>query len=80
MVMLDPVFMYYQDPALWRLWHGVANASLPPDDIHRAFQERFQAGYGLCSRKFWSLRQVVGRDRRYKILDEDDQGFVFKVL
>ncbi len=80
MVMMDPVFMYYQDPALWELWHGTANAILPPDDIHRALQERFGVRFGLCSRKFQPFRDLVGRDRRYKIIDEDDEGFVFKVL
>ncbi|MCX5794805.1 MAG: hypothetical protein NTY77_04860 [Elusimicrobia bacterium] len=79
-VMLDPVFMYSWDPALWRLWHGAANVTLPPDEIHRAFRERFQARFGLCSQRSGAFRELVGRDRRYKILDEDGEGFVFKVL
>jgi len=80
LVMLDPVFMYYWNPELWRLWHGAANATLPPDEIHRALRDRFQVRFGLCSRKFEAFRDLVGRDRRYKVLAEDDEGFVFKVL
>jgi hypothetical protein len=80
MVMMDPVFMYYQDPGLWELWRGVADVTLPADDIHRALKERIGARFGVCSRRFYPFRQLVGRDRRYKILDEDGGGFVFKVL
>ena len=80
MVMMDPVFMYYQDPALWKLWHAVANADLPPDEVHKALQERFGARFGVCSRRFQPFRKLIGSDRRYKVLDEDDGGFVFKVL
>jgi hypothetical protein len=80
MVMLDPVFMYFWDPSLWRLWHDASNAMLTPDEVHRAFKERFQACFGVCGRKFQPFRDLIGRDRRYKILDEDDEGFAFKVL
>jgi hypothetical protein len=80
MVMMDPVFMYYWDPSLWRLWHDAANVLLTPDEVHRALRERFGVRYGLCGQKFKPFRDLVGRDRRYKILDEDGAGFVFEVL
>ncbi|MDD5628219.1 MAG: hypothetical protein PHU21_04080, partial [Elusimicrobia bacterium] len=79
-VMMDPVFMYYWDPELWRLWHGTANLSLPPDEVHRALRQRLKVRYGLCSQRSAAFRGLVGRDRRYRILDEDGAGFVFEVL
>jgi hypothetical protein len=80
MVMMDPVFMYYWDPSLWRLWHDASNALLAPDEVHRALKERFRAGFGVCGQKFQPFRNLIGHDRRYEILSEDGAGFVFKVL
>ena len=80
LAMMDPVFMYDWDPALWKLWRDSANALLTPDETHHAIKERFHADFGVCSQKFKAFRKLIGRDRRYRILDEDDQGFAFKAL
>ncbi|MBI5238985.1 MAG: hypothetical protein HY926_00790 [Elusimicrobia bacterium] len=80
LVMMDPMFMYYRDPKLWGVWGRVSNGILSPDETYRAFRERFGTRFGVCGRKFDALRALIGGDRRYRILAEDEGGYAFEVL
>ena len=78
-VMMDPTFMYYWDPAIWKRWSDVSNARLPPDETRRTLIETFQARFGVCGSKFGGLRALIGSDAHFSILAENKQGFVFEV-
>lgn len=79
-VMMDPTFMFYWDPAIWRRWSDVANARLPADATRRTLTETFGARFGLCGSKFAALRRMLGDDPRFRIMDENKNGFVFEVI
>lgn len=77
-VMMDPTFMYYRDPVLWKDWHDLSNGYFDADRSYRAITEEFGAHYGLCGAKSVGLRAIVGADKRFEILAEDPNGFVFR--
>jgi hypothetical protein len=79
MVMMDPTFMYYWNPATWKTWNAVANARLSPDETRDALLGTFRARYGVCGSKFWPFRRLIGADKRFEILAENASGFVFEV-
>lgn len=76
-VMMDPTFMYYWDPGVWKKWNAVANGELSPDETVRVLKETFGARYGLCGSKFHPLRVLIAHDLRFQLLAEDRNGFVF---
>ncbi len=78
-VLMDPTFMYYQDPAVWKRWSDVSNARLTPDETYRTLTETFHARFGVCGSKFAGLRALLGADPRFTILAENKQGFAFEV-
>ena len=78
-VILDPTFMYYWDPAIWKQWFDISNARLSADETHRVLGETFHARFGVCSSKFRGLRDLLGADPRFAILAENIHGFVFEV-
>jgi hypothetical protein len=78
-VMMDPTFMYYWDPAIWKQWTDVSNGRLTPDETLRTLSETFHARFGLCGSKFGTLRGMLGADPRVAILAENKQGYVFEV-
>ena len=78
-VMMDPTFMYYWDPAIWKRWTDVSNARLTADETRRTLAETFHARFGVCGSKFGRLRALLGADPRFAILAENEQGFVFEV-
>jgi hypothetical protein len=79
-VLMDPTFMYYWDPAIWRKWSDVANARLEPAETARALKETFGARFGVCGSKFSGLRYMMEDRKRFKILAENENGFVFETL
>ncbi len=79
-VIMDPTFMYYWDPAIWRKWSDVANARLAPAETARALKETFGARFGVCGSKFSGLRVMLEDGKRFKILAENENGFVFETL
>jgi hypothetical protein len=78
-VMMDPTFMYYWDPAIWKQWSDVSNARLTPDATIRTLTGTFHARFGVCSSKFGGLRVMLGADPRFAILAENKNGFAFEV-
>jgi len=78
-VMMDPTFMYYWDPTVWKRWSDVANARLSPDETVRALTKTFSARFGVCGSKFHELRSLIARDPRFHVLQEDRNGYLFTV-
>jgi len=78
-VIMDPTFMYYWDPAVWKKWFDVSNARLTPEETRRTLTETFGARFGLCSSKFAPFRRLVDADPHFRILAEDARGFVFEL-
>ena len=78
-VMMDPTFMYYWDPAIWKRWNDLSNGRLTRDETRRTLTETFHARFGVCGSKFAALRALIGADPRFTILAEDKQGYVFEV-
>lgn len=78
-VLMDPTFMYYWDPAIWKRWFDVSNARLTPDETRRTLLETFHARFGVCGAKFGGLHAMMRADPRFSILAENNQGFVFQV-
>ena len=78
-VMMDPTFLYYWDPGIWKQWFDVSNARLTPDETLRTLTDTFHARFGVCGSKFAGLRALLGADPRFKILAENKQGYVFEV-
>lgn len=79
-VMMDPSFMYYWDPAIWKKWTDLAHARLSADETRRTLKETFQARFGVCGKKFTALRALLGGGPFFNILAEDENGFVFEAL
>lgn len=79
-VLMDPTFMYYWNPAIWRRWTDLANARLTAGDTARELKETFGARFGVCGHKFSGLRSLMEDDKRFRIIAENEHGFVFKTL
>lgn len=77
-VIMDPTFMYYWDPAVWKEWHAVANGLLGPAETRRALDATFGARFGLCGARFTALRALVGSDPGFRVVAEDAHGYVFE--
>jgi hypothetical protein len=78
-VIMDPTFMYYWNPAVWKQWSDVANGRLTADETRRTLIETFRARFGVCGWKFGALKGLMAGDARFTILAENKQGFVFEV-
>lgn len=79
-VLMDPTFMYYWNPEIWRTWFDVANARLSPDETVAALTGPLGSRFGVCGAKFALLRRLMEGDPRFKILAEDRGGYAFEVL
>lgn len=79
-VLMDPTFMYYWDPEIWRRWNGLANARMTAGDAARELKETFGARFGVCGGKFSGLRSLMDDGKRFRIIAENEHGFVFQAL
>ncbi|HEX4047592.1 MAG TPA: hypothetical protein VH309_07150, partial [Elusimicrobiota bacterium] len=78
-VLMDPTFMYYWNPAVWKQWFDVSNGRLTADETVRTLTDTFHARFGVCGAKFGGLRALMASDPRFSILAENKQGYVFQV-
>lgn len=78
-VLMDPTFMYYWNPGIWKQWFNVSNALLTPDETRRALLDTFHARFGVCGSKFATLRGLIAADPRFSILAENTSGYLFEV-
>lgn len=79
-VLMDPTFMYYWDKGIWKRWFDVANGKLSADDTALALTEIFESRHGLCGSRFKDLRRLVGGDKRFRVLHEDEGGYLFELI
>ncbi len=78
-VIMDPTFMYYWDPAVWKKWSDLSNGRLSAEETARELKGTFGARHGVCGSRFGTLRWLMKDETRFKILAENENGFVFEV-
>jgi hypothetical protein len=79
-VIMDPTFMYYWSPDVWHKWFDVSNAKLTAAETRRTLSETFHTRFGVCGSRFGELKKLMRGDKRFSILAENDEGFVFEAL
>jgi hypothetical protein len=75
-VMLDPNFMYYRDPEVWREWYEVARggfAGRTYDILARDYR------FGVCTWDYEDLKRIVEKDPRMEIVHDDGDAWVFRI-
>jgi hypothetical protein len=75
-VILDPSFMYYRDPEVWREWYEVARggfAGRTYDILARDYR------FGVCTWDFEDLKRIVEKDPRMEIVHDDGGAWVFRI-
>ncbi|MDI6605581.1 MAG: hypothetical protein QME65_00315 [Candidatus Omnitrophota bacterium] len=77
-VTLDPIYMYYWNPKLYRLYRDIAFGG--SEDPYALLKEKFGVHYGYVGKTYFSglIRQIRG-DSRFEVLVEDPFGLVFKL-
>ncbi|MDE2293157.1 MAG: hypothetical protein KGL53_13835, partial [Elusimicrobia bacterium] len=78
MVLMDPTFMYYWSPAVWKTWRDVAEAKLGAA-TYPALRDVFGARYGVCGKGFEPLYNLVKADPRFEVPYEAKGTFVFRL-
>jgi hypothetical protein len=76
LVLLDPNFMYFHDPELWREWFSVAHGGFGGrtyDILARDYR------YGVCTYDFEHLKRIVEGDPRMEIVHDTGWTYVFRV-
>lgn len=77
-VFLDPNFMYYWDPDVWRKWDALSNGRLG-DQTFDILKNDFKVRYGVATSDFTGLKEIINRDNRMKIVFETQHAYVFKL-
>ncbi len=79
-MMMDPTFMYYWDPKIWKKWFDVSNGLLSADETRAELLRTFRAPLRRLRRQVRGLaRALMGKDPRFSILAENKNGYVFEV-
>ncbi|NQV04886.1 MAG: hypothetical protein HQ532_05230 [Candidatus Omnitrophica bacterium] len=77
-VTLDPVYMYKQDPGLYKLYRDVAFGKIK--DPYVVLKDTFKVKYGYISKNYFSaLIEQIRPDKRFNILAEDNFGVIFNL-
>lgn len=77
-VTLDPVYMYQEDPELYRLYRDVSFGRT--GNPYSVLKDTFRVQYGYVSKNyFMGLINQIKLDRRFTILKEDRFGLIFKL-
>ncbi len=75
-VTLDPIYMHYWDPMLYKLYRDIAFGSTK--DPYVLLKEVFRVRYGYAGKAYFSgLIAQIRRDPRFEVLAEDSAGLVF---
>ncbi|MBP7845452.1 MAG: hypothetical protein KA116_11645 [Proteobacteria bacterium] len=77
-VFLDPNFMYYWNPKMWETWFRVSNG-MERDRTYYFLKEVFNVQYGICTRDFGGLREIMLKDNRFEIVLTTPHTYVFKL-
>jgi len=79
LVMMDPTFMYYWNPEIWKKWFQISNAQISADQIVHELSQTFKTRVGVCPQFFMAFKGIVLQDKRFRLLYEDPQVFVFSL-
>jgi hypothetical protein len=77
-VTLDPTYMYYWNPAKYKLYREISFGSAA--DPYTLLKDEFGVRFGYAGKNYFSglINQVRG-DSRFQILGEDGIGVIFKL-
>jgi hypothetical protein len=78
LVFLDPNFMFYWNPDIWRRWDACSNGRLG-DQTFDVLKNEFKVRYGVATSDFGGLRKIIERDNRMKIVFDSPHAYVFKL-
>ncbi|GIV32732.1 MAG: hypothetical protein KatS3mg031_0267 [Chitinophagales bacterium] len=78
LVFLDPCFMYYWNPEVWRRWDAVSNGRMG-SQTYTVLKDEFRVRYGVATSNFQQLRNIIERDPRMRIVHQTSGAFVFKL-
>ena len=77
-VTLDPIYMYWQDPAKYKTYRNLAFGGA--SDPYAVLKDEFGVTYGYAGKNYFSgLINQIRQDLRFEILGEDGLGVVFKL-
>ena len=77
-VTLDPIYMRYWNPQLYRLYRDISFGST--QDPYTLLKEKFGVRYGYVGKAYFSgLIKQVRSDSRFEVLAEDSFGLVFRL-
>lgn len=77
-VTLDPVYMYKQDPVLYKLYRDVSFGRM--QDPYSLLKDTFKVKYGYVSKNyFMGLVNQIKHDSRFSVLREDALGIIFRL-
>jgi len=78
LVFLDPNFMYYWNPDVWRRWDACSNGRLG-DETFDVLKNEFKVRYGVATHDFSGLKEIIKRDKRMEIVHESPGAYVFRL-
>lgn len=78
-VTLDPIYMYYKDPELYKIYRDVSFGRT--SDPYSVLKDTFKVKYGYAGKSYFNgLIDQVRKDSRFTILAEDQFGVIFKLI
>lgn len=78
LIFLDPNFMYYKDPSLWKTWDNLSNGRLN-DQTYDIFKNQFKIRFGVCTNNFITLRNLIREDPKMSVIYQDKHAYIFKL-
>lgn len=78
LVFLDPNFMFYWNPDVWRRWDACSNGRLG-DETFDVLKNEFKVRYGVATSDFSGLRRIIEKDERMKIVFDSPHAYVFRL-
>jgi len=77
-VTLDPVYMYYWNPAKYNLYRDIAFGR--SSDPYAMLKQEFNVHYGYVGKNYFSgLIDQIRTDNRFEVLAEDGLGLIFRL-
>lgn len=78
LVALDPVYMFYKYPKLYKLYIDLGAGKI--EDPHKFIKNVFKANYGYTSKNKGLYAQIEWQPEYFRVVYEDEFGVVFRVL
>ncbi len=78
LIFLDPNFMYFWNPKLWRKWDRLSNGRFGAK-TYDLLKNDFKVTYGVCTSNFSRLKRVIERDPKMQIVHQTSRVYVFKL-